>query len=257
MNLLPFTADVLLQQLLQLLWPFLRISAVLVAAPVLGASSLPVPVRVLLAFGLAALVAPLLPANAAVDPLTGTGLLLALEQVLLGVLMGFAIQMVFSTMAQAGEMIALSMGLGFASINDPQNGLQVPMVSQYYVIIATVVFLALDGHLALFALLFDSFRFLPIGGDAFTADAFWRLLQWGSTMFRFAVFIALPAVLALLLINLALGVMTRAAPQLNIFAVGFPIMLLAGMAAMFVTLPLISVHLERLLTAALTLITRL
>lgn len=256
MNALPLAAEALQEWVLLVLWPFLRVGAALNAAPIFGAANLPVTVRILLAFGLALLLAPLLPRGEAIDPLTPLGLLVALQQVLIGVLMGFVLQMVFSAMAQAGEMMALSMGLGFASINDPQNGLQVPMVSQYYVIIATIIFLALDGHLALFGVLFDSFRYLPVSRDALGPESLWGLVQWGATMYRFAVFVALPVVLAMLLINIALGVMARAAPQLNIIAVGFPIMLIAGMIAMWVTIPALAQHLERLLRSAFTLMMR-
>ena len=256
MNSLPWAASTLQEQLLLVLWPFLRISALLVVMPIFGAANVPVTVRLLLGLGMAAMLAPLLPPLGDLDPLTATGLLVALQQVLIGVLMGFVLQMVFSTVAQAGEMMALSMGLGFASINDPQNGLQVPMVSQYYVIVATILFLALDGHLALFQLMFDSFSYLPVSADSLSPDSLWGLVQWGATMYRFAVFVALPVVLSMLLINLSLGVMARAAPQLNIIAVGFPIMIMAGMVAMLVTLPGLHAHVERLLTDAYTLMGR-
>lgn len=244
---LPLAAGDLFNALTALLWPFLRIGAMLMAAPVFGARNVPVSARALLALMLALLVTPLLPPLPAVDPLTAAGLLIALQQIGLGLAMGFILQMVFSTLAQAGEAMALSMGLGFASINDPQNGLSVPVVSQYYVIIATLVFLLLDGHLAAFGILVDSFTRLPIGVEGLDADSLWRIIVWGTNMYAHALFVALPVITAMLLVNLALGVVTRAAPQLNIFAVGFPAMLLIGLLAMMFSMPALQVQFERIL----------
>ena len=235
---MPWTGAELVETVNALVWPMLRISAMLFAAPILGSQTMPVRVRVLLSGALAALVAALAPAPVSVQLLSLAAIVIAAHEVLIGIAMGFCLQLVFSAFAQAGESMALTMGLGFASMVDPQNGLRVPVVSQYYVVVITLLFLALDGHLIAIEVLIDSFRTLPAGG-AFEPDAAMRLVEWGSRMFAGAVLIALPVVASQLLVYMALGIITRAAPQLNIFAVGFPMLILAGFIMMLLALPTI------------------
>lgn len=236
-----------------LLWPFLRIGALLLAAPLFGAKTVPVRVRIGLALLLAWIVAPLLPPPPALDLLSLEALLVAAQQILVGLAMGFVLQLVFSALVMAGQNIAMSMGLGFASIVDAINGVQVTVVSQYFLILSTLLFLTLNGHLALIELLVESFRTLPVGIIGLSREGLWSLVGWGSEMFAGSLLIALPAVMALLMVNLAFGVVTRAAPQLNIFAVGFPVMMLGGFTVLFVTLPGLTDHLEALLVSALQL----
>lgn len=237
------------------LWPFLRIGAMLVAAPLFGAGTVTVRVRLALAFVLALLIAPLLPPMPEVEPLSGAGLMIAAQQVLIGVTIGFVLQMVFSAMSQAGETIALSMGLGFASMVDPAQGVQVPVVSSYFVIMATLMFLALQGHLVLIELTLASFYSLPVAAEGLSRTDLLALVSWGTTMFKYALLVALPAVASMLMVNLSMGVITRAAPQLNIFAVGFPMMITLGFVLMFLTLPVLLPQLVELLQEAFGLIT--
>lgn len=222
-----------------LLWPFLRISAMLLAAPLYGSGTVTVRVRVAIAFILALVVAPLIPLPPAVEPLSLAGLVISVQQILIGLTIGFVLQMVFAALTQAGEAIALSMGLGFASMVDPQSGVQVPVVSSYFVIMATLLFLALNGHVALIELTLLSFQALPVGVEGVTREGLWALVSWGSTMFLYALLVALPAVASMLLVNLSMGVITRAAPQLNIFAVGFPMMILLGFILLVLTTPVL------------------
>lgn len=219
------------------LWPFLRIGSMLIAAPLFGARTVSTRVRVMFAFLLAMIIAPLLPQPPAVEPLSAAALMIAMQQILIGLVIGFVLQMAFSAITQAGEYIALSTGLGFASMIDPAQGVQVPVVSQFFVIMATLVFLGLDGHLALIELTLDSFRVLPVGESGIEWSDLWVLVIWGGRMFAGALLIALPAVVAMLLVNASLGVIVRAAPQLNIFAVGFPLMILLGMVVIILSLP--------------------
>ncbi len=249
-----FTGAELMSWLAALLWPFMRISAMFVAAPFFSARSLPVRIRVVLAFLVAFLVAPVIPEPPSVDLISGEALVISISQVIIGTAMGFILQMVFAAFIIGGQSIATAMGLGFASIVDPQNGVQVPVVSQVYLIMATLVFLALNGHLVFIDVMAKSFLNMPIGPVFPTSDGLWRLVIWGSDMFTGGMLIALPAVTALLLVNLAFGVTSRAAPQLNIFAVGFPIMILVGIVFIILTLPTITAHLSNLLTDALDLI---
>ncbi len=237
-----------------LLWPFMRISGMFVAAPIFSARSVPVRIRVLLAFFIAWILLPVIPPPPVVDLISGEALAISISQVMIGIAMGFILQMVFSAFVIAGQSIATAMGLGFASIVDPQNGVQVPVISQAFLIMATLVFLALNGHLIFIEVLAKSFHNLPIGPVFLSEDALWQLVIWGSDMFTGGMLIALPAVAALLLVNLAFGVTSRAAPQLNIFAVGFPIMIMVGIAFIILTLPTITSHLSRLINQAVDLI---
>lgn len=219
------------------LWPFFRIAALMSIAPIFGTQTVPARVKLMIAVGLTLLVAPLLPARDFIDPLSFEGLATTFHQVLIGLAMGFMLTLVFEALITGGQSIAQLMGLGFASMMDPQNGVQVPVVGQFYTIIATLVFLALNGHLVLINVLVSSFQALPIGPTGLSADKLWQLVLWSRWLFITAVTIALPAITALLLVNIAFGVMTRAAPQMNIFAVGFPITILLGFVVMLASLP--------------------
>lgn len=234
-----------------LLYPFVRIGALLFAAPLFGARTIPARVRVVLALLLAFVVFPQVPAVTDVQPLSGAGALLVGREALIGLASGFLVQMIFGAMAMAGEVVALSMGLAFASIVDPERGGSVPLVGQHFVIFATLLFLALDGHLALLVLLIESFRLLPPAAVGLGAVGFYDLVLWGSRMFEAAVLVALPASAALLVAGVSMGLIARSAPQLNIFAVGFPMTLLLGIAALLFSLPALGPQLEQILDATL------
>ncbi len=213
-------------------WPFIRISALFIAAPVLGTRMIPVRVRIILAVVMTLTVAPLIPAVPVVDVFSASGLLIVLQQVLIGASMGFILQMVFSVLVMAGEQMAFAMGLGFASMVDPQNGVTVPVVSQFFTIIATLLYLTMDGHAILIEVLVQSFYTLPLAPLGLERDAFWVIAGWASQMFASAVHVSLPVIASLMFVYIALGVMTRAAPQLNIFSVGFPLTILIGFITM-------------------------
>ena len=218
-------------------WPFVRISALFMVAPVFGAQMVPVRIRVMLAFVLSLLVAPLLPPAPGVDPVSLAGVMLMAQQVLIGTAMGFMVHTVFQTLVIAGEAMANGMGLGFARMVDPANGVQVPVISQFFIIMATLLFVTLNGHLMLIDLVVRSFHLLPIGEGGLSPAGFRMVAAWGSQMFVGALLIALPAVTAMLVVNVSLGVITRAAPQLNIFAVGFPLMILLGFVFIMMSTP--------------------
>jgi flagellar biosynthesis protein FliR len=252
MPLLMVDHDELMRWITSVMFPFVRIGALLLAAPMFGARTVPVRVRVGLALMLAFAVAPLLPATAAtVDPVSVPGAWLVAREVLIGAIMGFLLQMVFGAMAMGGEIVALSMGLAFASVVDPERGASVPLVGQYFVIFATLLFLAFDGHLALLALLFESFELLPPSAGGFGAAGFWEVAIWGTEMFRAAVLVALPAAAALLVASVSMGMIARSAPQLNIFAVGFPLTLMLGLVLLALGLGSLAPQLENILETAL------
>lgn len=220
-------------------WPFMRIAAVLMVSPIFGARTVPARIRIILAVLITLIIQPNLPFLDTIEPLSSIGLVLIFEQLAIGIVMGLALQIMFAILVMAGQTMATTMGLGFASAADPQNGVQVTMVGQFYLIIATLFFLSMDGHLLLIELLANSFTAIPINGDMFSVQIFWNIVLFSSEIFVTAVLIALPIMVGVLLVNLGFGVMTRAAPQLNIFAVGFPTTMLAGFLLMFMSLPVL------------------
>jgi flagellar biosynthesis protein FliR len=217
--------------LLQLFWPFIRIGACFMVAPLFGAAMVPARVRVVLAIGVAALIAPLLPALPAVSALSAAGLLITVQQVLIGVALGFCLQLTFDAVALGGQMLANSMGLSFAFNLDPQRGgsSSTPALGQLFTLLVMLTFLALNGHLTLLQTLVQSFATLPIAVDGLGAAGMQSVVSWGSHLFSGALAIALPGVTALLVVHLAFGVVSRAAPALNLFAVGLPVALLCGL----------------------------
>jgi flagellar biosynthetic protein FliR len=231
-------------------WPFLRVTGLLLVAPVLGANVVPRRVKMVLAVGLTVALAPSVPAPAPIDPLSAVALLTAAQQILIGVAIGFAVQVAFDALLLAGQAISLTMGLGFANMVDPSRGVQNTVVGQFYLIVGLLLFLAVDAHWVLIGVLADSFRTLPPGVDGIGTAGLGTLVQWGGKIFEAGVLIALPAVVGLLVVNLALGVVSRAAPQLNLFAVGFPVSMAVGFLMMILSLPVLRAGFERLLLEA-------
>lgn len=230
------------------MWPFLRFSAMMLVAPFFSARTIPARIRVLLAFFLALLVAPTVPVSS-VDLLSPAAFLMMIQQVLVGILLGVILQAVFASLAIAGQTVATSMGLGFASAVDPQNGIQVTMVGQFYLILATLIFLSLNGHLVMIEILAASFKTLPLNGSTISLQSMWQVVIWCGEMFVTALLISLPVVVGVLMVNLALGVVTRTVPQLNIFAVGFPITIMAGFALLLLSLPTLEPLMNGLFTS--------
>lgn len=182
-------------------------------------------------------VSPVLGPMPDVDPGSAAGLLILAQQIVIGVAMGLAMRVIFVAVEMAGNLIGLQMGLGFATFFDPINSAQVPVVAQFLGILFSLVFLALNGHLLMIEALAESFRVFPVAAQPSSAMGWKILVDWGGEIFRTGLLLALPMIAALLIANLSIGIMTRAAPQLNIFAVGFPITLAAGFLILFITLP--------------------
>lgn len=220
------------------LWPFSRILGLLAAAPFTGNQRFPSRAKIGLAVMLTILIVPTLPPLPAIAPNSPAGLGILAQQFLIGLAMGFAMRLVFTAVEMAGELIGLQMGLGFAVFYDPLNASQMPVLGQFLGLIATLAFLAIDGHLLLLSVLAESFRVMPVGGDALSDPVIWKVLaSWGGKIMYAALLLALPLIGALLIANLGLGVLTRAAPQLNLFAVGFPVTLAIGFGALLLALP--------------------
>lgn len=235
-------------------WPLMRISAMFVAMPLISMRAVPARSRLILALAMTFFVMPLLPPLATFEMFSYVGLLVAVQQITIGLVTGFIVQLVFAAVVFAGQGIALGMGLGFASMVDPQNGQQVPVVAQFYVMTTTLVFLSMDGHLLLIKMLLDSFVSLPIGVDGLSTADLWVTLAWSSRMFAGGLLLSMPVVISLLLVNISFGVASRAAPQLNIFSVGFPVTLFLGILLIWVTLPNVLDQFSGILTEAYDLI---
>ncbi|MFC4308524.1 flagellar biosynthetic protein FliR [Steroidobacter flavus] len=235
--------------LAQYLWPFLRIGACFMMAPIFGAGFVPPRVRLFLAGAITFIVAPLIPPTN-VEVFSFAAVIVTLHQVLIGFASAFALQLIFDALAMGGQLLANTMGLGFAFNVDPLRGVSTPVLGQLYMILVTLTFLAINGHLVLIELLVQGFTTLPVGMTGLDSQMIWRLGEWGSQLFAGALVVALPGMAALLVVNLAFGVMSRAAPTLNLFAVGFPITLISGLVIMYVGLPSVLAAFNQSLEAA-------
>lgn len=233
------------------IWPFFRILALVSSAPVLGNPGVPVRVKVGLAAVLTIVLAPVLGGMPAVEPGSAIGLLILAQQIVIGLAIGFTMRIIFTAMEMAGNIIGMQMGLGFASIFDPQNAAQISVVAQFMGLFATLVFLALNGHLYMIEVLAQSFQALPVSVQPFSAAGWRALAGWGGEIFMAGLLLSMPIMAALLTTNLALGIMTRAAPQLNVFSVGFPITLAAGFVVLAIALPYFVPLFDRLIHDAL------
>lgn len=234
---MPISFDEVLSAFTLFAAPFLRLSGMMVVAPIFSAPGISIRTRALLAVLLAALVAPSLPAPPFENIFSVGGLAAGVTELGVGLIIGFTLQLAFAAAVFAAQAQSMTMGLGFAMAVDPQNGVQVPVIAQMFVILITLLFLSVDGHLALIAAIVTSYDFIPIGALGISQVVFSRVVALGSLVFTWGVLMALPVLTALLFINISLGVVTRAAPQLNIFAVGFPVTILSGLLIMFIVMP--------------------
>lgn len=226
-------------------FPLVRILAVMASAPVFNNVGTPIRTRLAIGLALGLAVIPTVSVPAGIEPGSWRGLAVLGQEVLIGLALGFALRVVFAAVDVAGELIGLQMGLGFAVFYDPGSSGQTAVVAEFLGLLATLVFLALNGHLMVVSVLSESFAWLPVGSLAATGN--WgALARWGTTIFAAGVLLALPLIATLLVTNIALGVLTRAAPQLNLFAVGFPVTLIVGFGMLVLAMPLFAPALERL-----------
>ena len=248
---LTFSEAELVAWITPLLWPFLRALALFTTLPVLGQRIVPVRVRIALAFFIAVAAQATLPSMPAVALDSMAALLITAQQVLIGLAIGFAVRIVFAAVEMAGEVIGLQMGLNFAAFFDPATASQTNGAGRFFGAMVGLLFVVVDGHLAVIAALVQSFNAFPVSTDVL---GWLRVLQpqtWGAEVFQLGLWIALPIVGMLLLVNIVLGVISRVAPQINVFAVGFPITLAVGLIGLLVTLPMMqspfTMALERML----------
>lgn len=233
------------------IWPLLRVSGLMLVEPILSNRGVPLRLRAGVTLILTFTVAPLLPTPPAVDYISAQGLLMAAQQILIGVTLGFMMRIVLAGVEMAGHIAGLTMGLGFATFFDPQSGAQSPVLAQFLGIITILVFLASNGHLLVISSLFESFKILPISTDPLAAKGFLSLTEMAAQMFVIGVTLSLPLVAAILIANIGLGVLARAAPQLNLFAIGFPMMLTAGFLVLMISMPYIVQPIARLMEDAI------
>ena len=216
------------------IWPLARITAALMTVPVLSVEAGNARIRLTLSLALTAMVFPMFQWPT-IDPMTSRGLVTLFNEIAIGVMTGLTLQVITSALLVAGQSISASMGLSIANLLDPNFG-NVPVISQFLLIMGTLIFLGIGGHILLVSIIFDSFRMLPVGESLIGLNAVRNLLAWSSMIFLGSLMIALPVMAALVLINVGLGVVTRAAPSLNIFAVGFPAMIIAGFLILYISL---------------------
>lgn len=244
-----FTSTQLETWLAALIFPLTRILALIASAPILGNRQVPGRVKIGLSVFLAIIIAPTIGEMPQVPVGSPQGLLIMLQQIIIGVAMGLTMRLIFTAVDMAGELAGLQMGLGFASFYDPLNSAYTPIVARWLSMIAGLAFLALNGHLYLLSAMAESFQTLPIG-ESLSAGGFYKVAGWGASIFAYALQLSLPIVAALLITNVALGILTRAAPQLNLFAVGFPITLAIGFFMLILSIPYLIPLLDRLIHEA-------
>jgi flagellar biosynthetic protein FliR len=228
------------------IYPLARVLSFIAAAPLWSVAGIPRRTRLILGLGITIAITPGLPEMPPIQPGTLSGLWLLLQQMLIGVGMGFAAKIVFSALDMAGEFIGTQMGLGFATFYDPLNSSQTPVMTEFMTLISLLMFLSLNGHLLYVATLAQSFSAIPVSATPLGAGSWLNLAELGSKIFSAGLLLALPIMVALMITNLALAVLTRAAPQLNIFALGFPLTLTGGFVALAISLNYLAVPLQAL-----------
>lgn len=219
------------------LWPLTRILGLMSVAPLFGNVSVPARIKIGLGIMLAIIIAPTVPALPATDPMSMTGLLILAQQLVIGMAMGFAMRVVFAGIEMAGEITGMTMGFGFASFFDPQTRARSSAISQFLALIMLMVYLATNLHLLVLSTLAQSFDLLPISSQFIANEGLFQMVKLGGRVFSAGVQLSLPMVAALLIANVALGILTRAAPQLNIFGIGFPITIGVGLIMIGIVLP--------------------
>jgi flagellar biosynthetic protein FliR len=237
-----------------LLWPLTRVLGLIAVAPLFGHGSIPMQLKIGLGVMVTLIVAPVIPIVPSTDPFSFDGAMITAEQLLIGLAMGFAMRIAFAAVEMAGELTGLTMGLNFATFFDAQSQGESSVISQFLVVLATLSFLAFDGHLQLLSAVADSFTTLPVASSAGGSQGLRQIVEWGGSIFAVGVQLALPMLAALLITSLALGILSRAAPQLNIFGIGFPITLGVGFIVIGLALPEMSAPLEHLFDAGLKVI---
>jgi flagellar biosynthetic protein FliR len=238
------SSHVLIELMLSFIWPLTRILGLLVIAPPIANTTVAPQIKVALAIMLALIVAPTVGPLPNADPLSLAGIMVLIQEFVIGVAMGFVMNVVFSGIEMAGEVMGLTMGLGFATFFDPQTQGRSSAIAQFLVLLATVLFFAFNVHLTMLATLIESFKTIPVSTSLSAGFGFQKLALWGGEVFSAGLRLSLPIVAMLLITNIALGILTRAAPQLNLFGIGFPITIGVGFLMVALIVPYLTQPIE-------------
>lgn len=252
-----FTSTQLAAWIAMLIYPMARVLALIASAPVIGNRQVPVRIKVGLAAIFTVIIAPTLELHDLPDPSSAEGILILLQQMIAGLMMGFSIRLIFTAIEMAGDLVGMQMGLGFANFFDPQNSTIRPVLAQFLGVIVALAFVSMDMHLYMLAALGDSFQSFPIANTIPSAGAFRTAAEWGGSIFAYALQFSLPLIAALLISNLALGILTRSAPQLNIFAIGFPITITVGFVVLALLIPFIAPMMDYMFRQAMDTVSRI
>lgn len=240
-----FSAEFLLNWLATYFWAFCRIAAMLMVMVVVGAKTTPARIRLFYALTITFAILPVIPPAAVnIEFFSVASALVILQQILIGIAIGTISVFVVQTFVVAGQVIAMQTSLGFASMADPMNGQSSPVVGQFYVLLVTLLFLTLDGHLLMIEMIVKSFNTLPVSMEGLLATDYQKIAGWFSLMFRAALAFSIASMVAMLLVNLSFGIMTKAAPQLNIFSLGFSVSMVFGLFVLWITLVNVPIHFE-------------
>ncbi|MDR0934393.1 MAG: flagellar biosynthetic protein FliR [Burkholderiaceae bacterium] len=237
---LTFNSNELLIWVSSFIWPLTRVLGLIATAPLFSSSGIPMRFRILIGVFIALLISPSVPVELAVDPMSYTGFLILVQQFLIGTAMGLAMRFAFSAMEMAGTAVGMTMGLGFATFYDPETQGQSSAISQYFALLVLTIYIAANFHLLMLSIVADSFTALPIAAAPMGKDGFFLIVKWGGMIFSYGLQLALPILAALLIANISLGILTRAAPQLNLFGIGFPVTIAAG----FIMIALMLTYME-------------
>ena len=219
------------------IFPFCRIGALMAFAPVFGDSAIPARVKTYVALVLTMALAPALGPMPDVPPGSWTSIAIIMQQIVIGLAMGLSMRIVFAAIQVAGELVGLQMGLSFATLLDPATGVNTTVLSRLFNIVALLLFLALDGHLLMLAGFWHAYEVLPVSAAPLHMAGLGVLLEWGSQLLISGLLMSLPLITVLLSINLAMAILNRSAPQMSIFAVGFPVSLIVGLISLMIVLP--------------------
>jgi len=239
------------------IWPFFRIAAFFMLVPIFGSNLINARIRIMLAILITAAIQPTLPPVPDIELISIESMLITLQQMVIGVSLGLLLQLLFQITIIAGQMIAMQMGLGFAAMVDPNNGVSSTVISQYYLLFSTLLFITFDGHLITLEVFISSFQTMPISNEGLSDSFIQGLFEALSWMFASAMVIALPAICTIFLINISFGIITRAAPQFNVFSIGFPFTMVIGLFTLWVSLAGFVFQFEQLSEIILTSMERL
>jgi len=240
-----FSAEIIMDFIASYLWSFCRIGAMMMTMIAVGSNTVPTRIRLFFALSITLMALPVLPPPPDIELFSFTSFVVVLQQLLIGIAIGTLSVFVVQTFVVAGQIIAMQTSLGFASMADPMNGQASPVVGQFYVLLVTLLFLAFDGHLLMIKMMINSFETLPISQQGLLALDYHKVASWFTTMFYAALAFSISSMVAMLLVNLSFGIMTKAAPQLNIFSLGFSISMVFGLFVLWITLVNVPLHFEQ------------